>query len=143
MTKAAAKTKTSVKKLGEYFRAVGRRKEATAIARIFKTRGSVSVNGRALADYFPVLELQKIVEYPLHLINQIGQLTVVITAKGGGLRGQAEAARLAISRALVKMDKQYKSLLRGEGLLSRDAREKERKKPGLKKARRASQWRKR
>ena len=128
---------------GEYFRGLGRRKSATAIAKIYKTKGAVSINGKSLADYFKVKEFQKIVEEPLRFMKLAGLIKVDLTAKGGGMRGQAEAARLAVSRALVKMDEQARSLLRGQGLLTRDAREKERKKPGLKRARRAHQWRKR
>ena len=96
-----------------------------------------------MADYFKVKEFQKTVEEPIKFLKLAGLIKVDLTSKGGGMRGQADAARLAISRALLKMDATYKTALRGQGLLTRDAREKERKKPGLKRARRAHQWRKR
>ena len=134
---------TKAKPVAEYFRALGRRKSATAVAKIFKVKGGISFNGKSLADYFKVKEFQKTVEEPIKFLKLAGLIKVDLISKGGGMRGQADAARLAISRALLKMDEQYRNVLRGQGLLTRDAREKERKKPGLKRARRAHQWRKR
>ena len=93
--------------------------------------------------YFSILELQKIVESPLTLTNLFRNLHLTLKAKGGGIRGQAEAARLAIARVLVKYNKSLKPVLKKAGYLTRDARIVERKKYGLRKARRAQQWRKR
>lgn len=147
--KTAARSKPAKEKTAKtvkpekYFRGLGRRKSATAIAKLYQGGGEIVFNGRSLADYFTVLEFQQIVQESLKAVDQLGRLRVEISSKGGGMRGQAEAARLAIARALVKLNNDFKNPLRALGLLTRDARVKERKKPGLKKARRAPQWRKR
>ena len=131
-------------KLNEkYFRALGRRKEAIAIAKLYPHKGSITINQKPVAEFFKVLEFQKIVEEPLKTVDSIGKFEIDIKVKGGGIRGQAEAIKLAIARALVKFNPEYKSFLKKEKLLTRDARVKERKKFGLKKARRAPQWSKR
>ena len=127
----------------EYIRTLGRRKSATAVARLVKAKGTVTVNGKSIHDYFHITELQRLIEEPLRVANLAGSVQVVITTKGGGPRGQAEACRLAIARAVVKVDPLQVTAIRAKGLLTRDAREKERKKFGLKKARRAPQWGKR
>jgi len=87
--------------------------------------------------------MQKIVQEPLKVADLLGKFGVEITSRGGGVRGQAEASRLAIARAIIKENQELKKIFKLSGLLTRDAREKERKKFGLKKARRAPQWRKR
>lgn len=114
-----------------------------AVARLTKAKGTVTVNGKAIKDYFKVAELQHKVEEPLHHLNLIGNVQVVLTTKGGGPRGQAEASAMAIARAAAKLDPAFIPALRARDLLTRDSREKERKKFGLKKARRAPQWGKR
>lgn len=140
-TASATKKKTS--KAENYLWAIGRRKTARAIVRLYPGKKEMSFNQKTLADYFPVLEFQQLVQEPLKLTDQLGKVGLEVILKGGGMRGQAEAARLAIARALVKLNQEFKKTLRARGLLTRDARVKERKKPGLKKARRAPQWGKR
>ncbi len=145
--KTASKTDSDNSKLNEtkekYFRALGRRKEAIAIVKLYPHKGSIIINQKPVAEFFKVLEFQKIVEEPLKTVDSIGKFEIDIKVKGGGIRGQAEAIKLAIARALVKFNPEYKSFLKKEKLLTRDARVKERKKFGLKKARRAPQWSKR
>ena len=130
-----------------YFEAVGRRKEATARVRLYtKSEGikdGIEINGRSYKEYFPILEFQKIVEAPLEKMKVLGRFGVTVKVKGGGIRGQAEAIRLGIARALVKFNPEYKKRLRRAGYLTVDARKVERKKYGKKKARRAPQWQKR
>ncbi|OGY38832.1 MAG: 30S ribosomal protein S9, partial [Candidatus Brennerbacteria bacterium RIFOXYB1_FULL_41_13] len=98
-----------------YTRSLGRRKEATAIAKIFVSKKEIKVNGKTLNDYFKVLEMQKIVQDALKVSDLIGKVGVEITTRGGGMRGQAEAARLAIARALVKQNQEYKRTLKLKG----------------------------
>jgi small subunit ribosomal protein S9 len=100
------------------------------------------VNGRPLGDYFNYFELQDIITSPLTMTGNVAK-TITIRVVGGGLKAQAEAIRLGIARALVAADTQVRSTLKKAGYLTRDPRIKERKKPGLKKARRAPQWSKR
>lgn len=130
--------------VGRYFYALGRRKESIARVRIF-TNGSgvMRVNNREMESYFPFFEHQKIVTSPFRQVGQEGKLDVVIQVLGGGLKGQAESILLALSRALVKLNPNYHKALKKVGFLTRDARMKERKKPGLKSARVREQWRKR
>ncbi len=127
-----------------YIYAVGRRKEAVARVRWFaKDEPAITVNGRAFTEYFPTFELQHIVMQPLVLTqnDKIGNVTAKVS--GGGINGQAESVRLGISRALVKTDADLRIPLKRAGFLRRDPRAKERKKYGLKRARRAPQWQKR
>ena len=130
---------------GEYFYAVGRRKSSIAQIRLYP--GSkikeIIINERALNDYFSLDRLQTLVKAPLAAVGQEGKAGVVVKVVGGGINGQAEAIRLGIARALVKFDETCKRSLRNLGYMTRDARVVERKKPGLKKARRAPQWAKR
>ncbi|MCK4968467.1 MAG: 30S ribosomal protein S9 [Candidatus Aenigmarchaeota archaeon] len=124
--------------------ATGKRK--TAIAQIIlnpKEKRSITINRRELKKYFPSFELQSIVNAPLNIIGVNDKYSFVIKVKGGGFHCQAEAIRLGISRALIKLNPEYRSSLKPAGFLTRDARKKERKKPGLKRARRAPQWAKR
>lgn len=128
-----------------YFYAVGRRKSATAQVRIYeKGKGEVIVNKKDYKDFFPLTELQNSVVAPFKVVGLENKIDVSAIVKGGGIRGQAEAIRHGISRALLKINEEdYRKILRAEGYLTRDPRGKERKKPGLKRARRAPQWSKR
>ncbi len=133
-----------VKKL-PYLYAVGRRKTSTARVRLYTkdNKGEIIVNEKDYKLYFPFFEYQQIVEAPFKKLNFLGKYRVTVKVTGGGKRGQAEAVRHGIGRVLLKMDESLKKTLRGEGYLTRDSRKKERKKPGLKRARRAPQWAKR
>jgi len=123
--------------------ATGRRKTASARVRLVPGTGRVTINGKEIDDYFadPVLKAQ--VVSPLRLTNTDGRYDVYITAKGGGLSGQAGAARHGVARALLQVDENYRANLKKAGYLTRDPLMKERKKYGLKKARKASQFSKR
>jgi small subunit ribosomal protein S9 len=127
----------------EVINAIGRRKEA--IARIYVTegKGQITVNHRDLSQYFPSAILQYIVKQPLNTLNVTGEYDIKVNLVGGGIKGQAEATRLAIARALVKINEENKSALRAEGFLTRDSRVVERKKPGQPKARKRFQFSKR
>lgn len=127
----------------EIINSIGRRK--TSIARIFmkKGNGNISVNHREMNEYFPTGVLQYVVNQPLVLSNNKEKYDIVINVEGGGVNGQAEAIRLGISRALVKVDGDTKAVLKSNGLLTRDPRMVERKKPGQKKARKKFQFSKR
>ncbi len=128
---------------GEYIYALGRRKTSVAQARLFPNMdGEIKVNGKDYKQYFTVYDLQEAVTAPL---KAVGGMTANVDLKvsGGGMRGQAEAARLGIARALIELNPAYRKTLKKLGYLMRDPREKERKKYGLKKARKASQWAKR
>ena len=127
----------------EVINALGRRK--TAIARIYvkEGKGQITINDRDIEKYFGEERLRFIVKQPLTLLEKDGIFDIKVNLVGGGIKGQAEAARLAIARALVKMDEENKSPLRKQGFLTRDQREVERKKPGQKKARKRFQFSKR
>lgn len=143
-SKSKEKSKKPRKKSGKYIYAIGRRKRAVAQVRLFTNKGGkISINDAPYQSYFPTYDLQKDLTLPLKLTKTLNKFNISIKAKGSGIRGQAEAARLGIARALVSHNADFKKTLRGAGLLTRDPREKERKKPGLKKARRAPQWQKR
>jgi len=120
-----------------YFGAIGRRKRAVARVRLVKGTGQITVNAKPLADPFGVIT------EPLKLANVLGSYDVLAKVQGGGVEAQKEAVRLGIARALLKLDEKLRPTLRKAGFLTRDPREKERKKPGLKRARRAPQWSKR
>ena len=128
---------------GKYFEAVGSRKTAIARVRLFKSRSGFLINKKRLSEYFKTLETQKIVRAPLKLASGLDKIFTSIRISSGGKKAQAEAIQLGISRALIKLDKKLRPELKSAGFLTRDARKKERKKPGLKKARRAPQWSKR
>ena len=123
--------------------ALGRRK--AAIARVYVAEGScnITVNGRDLKVYFPSGILQYVVKQPLAKLGVEGKYDIKVNLKGGGSTGQAEALRLAIARALVKIDPENKPVLKSEGFMTRDPREVERKKPGRPKARKRFQFSKR
>jgi len=121
----------------------GRRKEAVARVRIRPGTGQVRVNGRDLDRYFPTRTQRTVALEPLRITQTLDVYDVDATIRGGGVSGQAGALSLGIARALVELDPEARPLLRREGLLTRDAREKERRKYGLKKARKAPQYSKR
>jgi len=128
----------------EYFRAIGRRKTATAIVRLYKAaKNSYIINGKELAVYFPTPELKKIVTSAFETSNPAEKFEVVITTKGGGIHAQAESVRHGIARALVLFDIELRGNLKKAKMLKRDPRKVERKKFGLKKARKSPQWSKR
>ncbi len=128
---------------GDMIRSVGRRKRASARVQIKPGTGEITVNGQPLAEYFPYFEWQTIVKAPLTATGKEKTFDVSIKINGGGKKGQAVSVQLGIARALVKWNEDLKKALKTQGYLTRDARIKERKKPGLKKARRAPQWSKR
>ena len=138
------KTKTITKTKDKYFEAVGRRKTSIARVRLF-TQGEKEflVNDKPYQDYFSTLELQQIAGSPLEKMKAFDKFNVSAKVKGGGVHSQAEAVRHGISRALVKFNLDFKKRLRRAGFLTRDSRMRERKKFGLKRARRAPQWQKR
>ena len=123
---------------------VGRRKCASARVRMqYGGKGEITVNGKPFAEFFPYFEWQELALAPLKAVKKEKSMTVTVLVSGGGKRGQAGAVSLGIARALIKEEPELKKTLKSLGLLTRDARVKERKKPGLKKARRAPQWSKR
>ncbi|MBQ4064416.1 MAG: 30S ribosomal protein S9 [Bacteroidaceae bacterium] len=127
----------------EMVNALGRRK--SAVARIFVTEGTgkITINNKDLQVYFPSSILQYVVKQPLMTIDAVEKYDIKVNLDGGGYTGQSQALRLAIARALVKINADDKKALRAEGFLTRDAREVERKKPGQPKARRRFQFSKR
>lgn len=126
-----------------YFYGTGKRKTAIARVRLIAGNGTVVVNGKALEEYLPIPNLQGNVLEPLRVTNTLEKFSAVAKVEGGGVAGQAGAIRHGIARALVKSDEKLRPLLRKYGLLTRDARIKERKKYGLKRARKAPQYTKR
>lgn len=129
--------------MSEQINAVGRRKEAVCRLYLTPGTGKWEVNGRTLGDYFPRPTLVSAIQQPFALTDTLGQYDVKATLDGGGMSGQAGAVRLAVARALVKVDESNKKKLREFGLLTRDAREVERKKPGRAGARKRFQFSKR
>lgn len=127
----------------EIINAVGRRK--TAVARVFLRpgEGKIIINNRSFEDYFPLLTLQTTVLKPFELTGTLNKFDVTVNMTGGGFKGQAEALRHGIARALVKIDPEYRPVLKSNGLLRRDPRMVERKKYGQKKARKRFQFSKR
>lgn len=121
----------------------GRRKEAVCRARLLEGAGDWKVNGRTLEDYFPSATHRMIITEPLRITNTEGRYDIIAKLEGGGVSGQAGALRHAIARALVDLDEDLRPQLKKAGFLTRDAREKERRKYGLKKARKAPQYSKR
>ncbi len=126
-----------------YFYGLGRRKCAIARVRLYPGDGSIVINGRTAQDYFGRAALTAAVIGPLRAVDAVGRFNVVAKVLGGGVSGQADAVSLGIARALLVLDEGNRVPLRAEKLLTRDARVKERKKPGLKRARRAPQYTKR
>ncbi len=127
----------------EVVNALGRRK--TAVARVYLQDGDgkITINNRDYKEFFPTAILHYVVEQPLQLTDNLGKYDIKVNLKGGGITGQAEALRLGISRALVKIDPEFRPILKEKGLMKRDPRMVERKKPGQPKARKKFQFSKR
>ena len=123
--------------------ALGRRKSAVARVYVAEGNGKITINKRDLTEYFPSPILQFVVKQPLNLLDAAEKYDIKVTMFGGGFTGQSQALRLAIARALVKINEEDKKALRAEGFMTRDSREVERKKPGRPKARRRFQFSKR
>ena len=126
-----------------YFYGTGRRKHSVARVRVYAGTGKVTINGRDIDDYFGLDTLKFIVRQPLALTDTLGKFDVVCKVAGGGVSGQAGAIRHGLSRALLQSGDEVRPILKKAGFLTRDPRMKERKKPGLKGARRAPQFSKR
>ena len=128
----------------QYYEGIGRRKASSARVRIMSGSGNFEINGKTLEDYFPRIGDKENILSPLDTISESkSQLDVTVLVKGGGVTGQSDAIKLGLSRALIKMVPDYQPPLRKAGMLTRDPREKERKKPGLKRARKAPTYTKR
>lgn len=142
--KAAPKAKKSDER---YFYAVGRRKASVAQVRLYAddkaTDNDLLVNGKKYKEYFPMISSQNSLLAPLKAVGMQGKFRMTVLVRGGGTTGQVEAVRLGVARALVVADETLKKTLKDLGLMTRDAREVERKKAGLKKARKSPQWAKR
>ena len=121
----------------------GRRKDSTARVRLVPGSGKITMNGKAIEDYIPFANLRAIVNQPFAVTQTEGQYDVLVNVNGGGFSGQAGATRHGIARALLNVDPDFRDALKKAGLLTRDPRMKERRKPGLKKARKAAQFSKR
>jgi small subunit ribosomal protein S9 len=128
---------------GRYYEGIGRRKSAVARVRLFAGSGNFMVNDKALTVYFPLPSMSNQALSPLKVTQNEERFTVSVHVNGGGPVGQSDAVSLGLARALLAADAGFKGVLRKAGLLTRDPREKERKKPGLKKARKAKQYTKR
>jgi small subunit ribosomal protein S9 len=142
MEKDSKEKKIKKGTIKKYIEGVGRRKTATARVRLYEGRGESLINDKPINQYFTIERFQKTVLDPIKLLK-IKNIYFTAKVKGGGIMAQAEAIRHGLSRALVKFNESFKKLLRGAGFLTRDSRMVERKKYGLKKARRAPQWQKR
>jgi small subunit ribosomal protein S9 len=127
----------------EAINALGRRKAAVARVYLSDGKGKITVNGRDYKEYFGAETLQYVVTQPLVLLNAGDKYDIVVNLEGGGVKGQAEALRLGITRALIKIDEESKKSLKASGFTTRDPREVERKKPGRPKARKRFQFSKR
>jgi small subunit ribosomal protein S9 len=124
--------------------AVGRRKEAVTRVFLSKGEGKITINGKDYKDYFSLVYLQNQVEAPFKTVAEVAdKFDIVVNAKGGGIKGQAEAIKLGIARVLLEVNPEFRPALKAAGLLKRDPRSVERKKPGLKKARKSFQFSKR
>ena len=126
-----------------YYYGTGKRKTAVARVRLYPGDGALIVNDKPFEEIFTTVGLKRLILEPLQLTDTLGKFRVVVKVAGGGVSGQAGAIRHGISRALLKVDEAFKPLLRSQGLLTRDARIKERKKYGLMRARKRHQYRKR
>ena len=126
-----------------YFYGTGRRKSSVARVRIYPGTGNITINGRDIDDYFGLETLKLIINQPFGVTETTGKFDIVANVRGGGISGQAGAIRHGVSSALLLADESYRPLLKKSGFLTRDPRMKERKKYGLKAARRASQFSKR
>ncbi|MCW0953819.1 30S ribosomal protein S9 [Weissella ceti] len=121
----------------------GRRKNSVARVRLVPGNGAITINGRSAEQYIPFANLREVMVQPFNVTETLGQYDVLVNVDGGGFSGQSGAIRHGIARALLQVDPDFRAALKSAGLLTRDARMKERKKPGLKKARKASQFSKR
>jgi small subunit ribosomal protein S9 len=138
------KVKPKQKSAEKYYQAVGRRKTSTCTVRLYEKKdGGILVNEKKLEEYFPTFDLQKKVKDPLKELILLDKFFVSIKVSGGGVKSQAEAVRHGIARAIVSFDENLRKQMKATGFLTRDPRMRESKKPGLKRARRAPQWRKR
>ena len=126
-----------------YFYGTGRRKSSIARVRLYPGSDKITINGRDIDEYFGLETLKLVINQPFGVTNTVGKYDIVANVKGGGISGQAGAIRHGVSRALLLADDSYRTLLKKAGFLTRDPRMKERKKYGLKAARRASQFSKR
>jgi small subunit ribosomal protein S9 len=136
--------KKSTTKEKEYFRAIGRRKTSTAVVKLTKAaKNSYIINGKDFTEYFKTADLKKIVTSAFETASPKMKFEVIVTTKGGGIHSQAESVRHGISRALVLHDGELRHVLKKAKMLKRDPRQVERKKFGLKKARKSPQWSKR
>lgn len=126
-----------------YFYGTGRRKSSVARVRLYPGSGKITINGRDVEDYFGLETLKLIINQPFGITGTEGKFDIVANVRGGGISGQAGAIRHGVARALLKVDETYRPALKKAGLLTRDPRMKERKKYGLKAARRAPQFSKR
>ncbi len=141
---APKKHHTAHEASGKYVYALGRRKRGVAMVRIYLSgKGVITVNSKPMKNYFPVEDLQDAVMVPLKAVGMDATTDVVASTHGGGIRGQADAVKLGIARALLVHNPDFRATLKPLGVLTRDPREKERKKYGLKKARKSPQWAKR
>ncbi|HHV42355.1 MAG TPA: 30S ribosomal protein S9 [Clostridiaceae bacterium] len=128
----------------DYFYGTGRRKRSIARVRVYPGKGDITINNKDINDYLELETLRYIVRQPLNEVNAADKYSIIVNVRGGGIAGQAGAIRHGIARALVDADEEsYKAPLKRAGFLTRDSRAKERKKPGLKKARKAPQYSKR
>lgn len=127
----------------ESINAIGRRKASVARVYLRKGEGKISVNGREMKDYFPQANIQMKVLAPLETVELVNEYDILVNVDGGGFKGQSEAIRMAISRALVKINEDFRSPLKARNFLTRDARVVERKKYGKPKARKSFQFSKR
>ena len=122
---------------------IGRRKASVARIYVTKGKGNIVVNGKDYKEYFPLETLQYKLNQPFKVVEQEGKFDIKVSVNGGGINGQADAIKLSIARALCEIDIEHRPALKAEGLLTRDPRVVERKKPGQKKARKKFQWVKR
>jgi len=144
-TKKAKTEKAESKSGGKYFYAVGKRKTAVAQLRIYPVEKAKDflINDKKVEEYFPVARFLETAKSPIVLSGNDGKFDVTVHVSGGGISAQSEAVRLGVSRALVVFDEEMRKGMRDRGFLTRDSRIVERKKPGLKKARKSPQWAKR
>ena len=127
-----------------YYRAIGRRKQSVAVVKLMKGKGDIVINEKPANEYFLGNEAYvHNLKAPLELLAKSSEMNVEVKVDGGGLRGQSDAIRLGVARALVEMSEDFRTSLKKHGYLTRDPRKKERKKPGLRKARKSPQFSKR
>jgi small subunit ribosomal protein S9 len=145
IVKDEQKAKKEISKKPKFLYAVGKRKTSTARVRLYPKSNDkkIIINQKNIDEYFTFFDHQKKITEPLKLTGLENKIHLTIKVKGGGLQGQAEAIRHGVAKILLILNPDYKKILKSKGYLTRDSRKKERKKPGLKRARRAPQWQKR